>query len=130
MLTSRRRRKVVGFMSSNGMDEVSDDFKQRVYELVSHIPRGKVMTYGQIAYLAGSPLAARIVGGIAHFGDPDLPWQRVVKKDGSMAEGYPGGTAGHQAALEAEGVEFDENHHLEISRYLWRPAHPDQNSLL
>ncbi|HEX5447844.1 MAG TPA: MGMT family protein, partial [Candidatus Saccharimonadales bacterium] len=100
------------------------------YALVAQIPRGRVMSYGQIAALAGSPYSSRIVGGIAHWGDPNLPWQRVVKKDGSLAEGYPGGTAGHQSALEAEGVRFDEEHRLDMSRYLWRPPNPNQNSLL
>ena len=60
------------------------------------------MTYGQLAALAGSAYAARIVGGIAHFGNPDLPWQRVVNKQGGLASGYPGGRQGHKAALEAE----------------------------
>lgn len=64
------------------------------------------MTYGQIAALCGSPRAARIVGGIAHWGDQSLPWQRVVKADGSLAEGFPGGVAGHRAVLEPEGVDF------------------------
>lgn len=104
------------------MDRVNEDFRQRVYALVAQIPKGRVMTYGQLAALAGSPYAARIVGGIAHWGDPDLPWQRVVKKDGSLAEGYPGGIAGHQQALEVEGVEFNSQHQLDIEYLLWRPA--------
>lgn len=112
------------------MEAVNDDFKQRVYTLVAQIPRGRVMTYGQLAALAGSPYAARIVGGIAHWGDPSLPWQRVVKKDGSLAEGYPGGTEGHREALEAEGVEFSEEYKLDISKLLWRPPNPGSNSLL
>lgn len=112
------------------MVEASDDFRQRVYALVAQIPKGRVMTYGQLAALAGSPRAARIVGGIAHWGDPDLPWQRVVMKDGSLAPGYPGGVAGHQAALEAEGVEFDQENKLDVGRLLWHPPNPDQNSLL
>jgi methylated-DNA-protein-cysteine methyltransferase related protein len=113
------------------MEEVNDDFKQRVYALVAQIPRGRVMTYGQLAALAGSPYAARIVGGIAHWGDPDLPWQRVVMKDGGLAPGYPGGTAGHAEALKAEGVSISKDFKVEnMAERLWRPAHPDQNSLL
>ncbi len=102
------------------MDEVSEGFKQRVYAVVASIPRGKVMSYGQIAALCGSPRAARIVGGVAHFGDPDLPWQRVVMKDGGLATGYPGGVTGHRVALEAEGIEFVDNH-VKMSTHLWRP---------
>jgi len=113
------------------MDEVSDEFRQRVYEVVRHIPRGRVMSYGQIAALVGSPRAARIVGGVAHWGDPDLPWQRVVMKDGSLAPGYPGGTAGHADALRAEGVEISEDFKvMNMAERLWRPPHPNQNSLL
>lgn len=80
-------------------------FAQRVFALVAQIPRGRVMTYGQIAALAGNAKAARIVGGIAHYGPPDLPWQRVVNKKGRLAAGYYGGREGHKNDLIAEGVE-------------------------
>jgi methylated-DNA-protein-cysteine methyltransferase-like protein len=97
------------------------DFRGRVYALVSQIPRGRVMTYGQIAALAGHPNAARIVGGIAHWGDPGLPWQRVVKKSGSLAEGYPGGLSGHKQVLEGEGVEVTDDYRVDIEELLWWP---------
>jgi len=113
------------------MEEVNDDFKQRVYAIVAQIPKGRVMSYGQIAALAGSPYAARMVGGIAHWGDLDLPWQRVVMKDGGLASGYPGGTAGHAEVLRAEGVEIsDEFKVVNMAELLWQPPHPGQNSLL
>lgn len=111
-------------------DEVIDNFKQRVYEVVAQIPRGKVMSYGQIAAMVGSPRAARIVGGVAHWGDPDLPWQRVVMKDGSLAPGYPGGTIGHAEALTAEGVEVSDEFKVNMAKYLWQPVDPNQNFLL
>lgn len=103
------------------MQGVDANFQKLVYELVAQIPEGKVMSYGQIATLCGSPRAARIVGGVAHFGDPGLPWQRVVKKDGSLAEGYPGGTEGHAAALRAEGIEISEDYQVNMGKYLWQP---------
>ena len=111
-------------------ERVDKEFREIVYFYVSRIPKGRVMTYGQLAALAGHPYAARIVGGIAHWGDPGLPWQRVVKKDGSLAAGYPGGVAGHQEALEAEGVEFNHDHKLDIDKLSWIPPSPGQNSLL
>lgn len=83
-------------------------FKQRVEELVVQIPEGKVMTYGQIAALIGSPRAARQVGQVAHYGNPDLHWQRVVRKDGGLASGFPGGMSLHRQMLEDEGIEFAE----------------------
>lgn len=83
------------------------------------------MTYGQLAALAGNARAARIVGGIAHFGDPDLPWQRVVNKKGGLASGYPGGRLGHKAHLEAEGVrvhgEMGE-YYVDVEELLWKPT--------
>jgi len=112
------------------MDSADEGFKQKVYEIVRQIPKGRVMSYGQIAALCGSPQAARIVGGVAHWGDPDLPWQRVVMKDGSLAPGYPGGTKGHRAALAAEGIRFEDEYRVDMKEHLWRPPHPDQSSLL
>jgi methylated-DNA-protein-cysteine methyltransferase-like protein len=109
------------------MDEVDPNFRVRVEALVAQIPKGRVMTYGQLAALCGNARAARIVGGIAHFGDPDLPWQRVVNKKGGLALGYPGGRAGHKAALEAEGLEVSDDYYVDVKRLLW---HPDQMTLL
>jgi methylated-DNA-protein-cysteine methyltransferase related protein len=83
------------------------------------------MTYGQIAALAGSARAARIVGGIAHFGPPDLPWQRVVNKTGGLAAGYYGGREGQKRDLEAEGVQvFGEagSYYVNVSELLWLPT--------
>ncbi len=106
-------------------------FRERVEALVAQIPRGKVMTYGQLAALCGNARAARIVGGIAHFGDPDLPWQRVVNKSGGLASGYPGGRAGHKQVLEQEGVNVSEDYKVDVVQLLWWPTgmEPDQQSL-
>jgi methylated-DNA-protein-cysteine methyltransferase-like protein len=97
------------------------NFRERVEAVVAQIPRGRVMTYGQLAGLCGNARAARIVGGIAHFGDPNLPWQRVVNKQGGLAAGYPGGRAGHAAALEHEGIEVSENYSINVAKLLWSP---------
>ena len=97
------------------------NFRQRVESLVAQIPPGQVMTYGQLAALCGNARAARIVGGIAHFGDPDLPWQRVVNKQGGLASGYPGGRAGHKAQLESEGITVSEDYKINVEELLWWP---------
>lgn len=96
-------------------------FRARVEALVAQIPQGRVMTYGQLAALCGNARAARIVGGIAHFGDPNLPWQRVVNKRGGLAAGYPGGREGHRQVLEAEGVLVDEEGRVDIQKRIWWP---------
>lgn len=88
---------------------------------MARIPPGRVMTYGQIAALCGNARAARIVGGIAHFGNPDLPWQRVVNKSGGLAAGYPGGRAGHKQVLEAEGVAVSADYRVNVGELLWWP---------
>lgn len=96
-------------------------FREKVETIVAQIPKGRVMTYGQIATLCGSPRAARIVGGIAHYGNPDLPWQRVVMKDGSLATGFPGGIEGHKLALESENIEVDTDFRVGVQYLLWQP---------
>jgi alkylated DNA nucleotide flippase Atl1 len=72
--------------------------------------------------LCGNARAARIVGGIAHFGDPDLPWQRVVNKQGGLASGYPGGRRGHKQVLEQEGVKVSEDFKVDVEGLIWWPA--------
>jgi methylated-DNA-protein-cysteine methyltransferase related protein len=112
------------------MKRVDSQFKDKVLQVVAQIPRGKVATYGQVAAMAGASWAAWEVGQIAHTGPTDLPWQRVVNKNGGLARGYPGGINGHKAELEAEGISVDEDYRVEIERLLWRPPHQDQSSLL
>lgn len=97
-------------------------FRERVELLVAQIPSGRVMTYGQLAALCGNARAARIVGGIAHFGDPELPWQRVVNKRGGLAAGYPGGRQAHKQHLESEGIAFNDRDECNIEELLWWPS--------
>lgn len=103
------------------MNEATN-FTLRVNHLVAQIPKGRVMTYGQIAALCGNARAARIVGGIAHFGDPAMPWQRVVNKSGGLAAGYPGGREAHKKHLEAEGVLVTNDFKVDVSALLWSPS--------
>ena len=103
------------------MSRVDDGFKQRVYELVAQIPPSRVMTYGQLAAICGAAWAAWEVGQLAHFGPTDLPWQRVVNKQGGLARGYPGGLDGQKAALEAEGVNVSSEYKVDVGELLWSP---------
>ena len=110
------------------MPRVDEAFKNQVYRLVARIPRGKVMTYGQIAALCGAGWAAWEVGQIAHTGPTGLPWQRVVNKQGGLAAGWPnGGRAAHAAALRADGVTVSDDFTIDIAQLLWNP---DQTSLI
>lgn len=99
-------------------------FRDAVYNLVSQIPEGRLMTYGDIAVLSGVARGARLVGGIAHFGPCELPWHRVVNRFGGLASGFtgkfvdnwlgtsgaPGGKAGHRMVLEAEDVPVNDDY--------------------
>lgn len=103
------------------MPRVDSEFKKRVYKLVAQIPKGRVMTYGQIAALCGAAYAAWEVGQLAHYGPKELPWQRVVNKQGGLASAYTwGGLEGHKQALEAEGVEV-EDYRVRVTELLWVP---------
>ena len=79
-------------------------FRENVYALMGRVPQGKVTTYGDLAALAGHPYAARIVGGMAHYGPVELPWHRLVNRFGGLASGFPGGREQQQQLLEADGV--------------------------
>ena len=110
------------------MPRVDGAFRERVYVLVGQIPSGKLMTYGQIAAMCGAAWAAWEVGQIAHTGPTELPWHRVVNKQGGLAAGWPGGgREAHAVLLRAEGVKVSAEYMVDIGALQWRP---DQISLL
>lgn len=96
-------------------------FKRKVEELMAQVPAGKVTTYGDLAALAGHPYAARIVGGMAHYGDQQLPWHRLVNRFGGLASGYPGGREAQQVHLEADGHTCTNFVLNEFKECRWRP---------
>ena len=67
-------------------------FKARVYKVVARIPRGKTMTYKQVAARAGNPRAARAVGTLmSHNYDETIPCHRVIRSDGKVGDYNRGG---------------------------------------
>lgn len=100
---------------------MEDSFRSQVYDVVGQIPAGRVMTYGDIAALAGHPYAARQVGGLAHFGPTELPWHRVVNRLGDCAAGYYGGKEGHAKVLESEGFTVVDYRIVDFAERRWRP---------
>ncbi len=83
---------------------MNGNFRARVEELMALVPEGHVVTYGDLAALAGNAHASRIVGGIAHYGDTSLPWHRLVNRFGGLAAGFPGGREVQEQLLAAEGI--------------------------
>ena len=104
---------------------MEDAFPKRVYELVRCIPEGRVATYGQLALLAGSPRAARIVGAVMARAPAGLPCHRVLYRDGSLCcERAFGGKAVQRQLLEREGVPFLPDGRVDLRLCLWQPAAP------
>jgi methylated-DNA-protein-cysteine methyltransferase-like protein len=97
-------------------------FRERVYAIVRAVPRGRVVTYGQVAALAGRPRAAREVGWIAAGGGSGIPWQRVVNRFGGLASGYTSGRVGHRRALRRDGVRVSKTFTVDLRRYQWWPG--------
>lgn len=97
----------------------SPSFYEAVWALVRRVPRGKVVTYGQVASWLGSPRAARAVGyAMFNVHDPDVPWQRVINSQGRISIGG----ALHRPELqrqllEAEGVDFDAEGRVDLKRH-------------
>lgn len=93
---------------------------ERIYEVVKSIPKGKVMTYGQVALLAGNSRWARVVGYALHV-NPEpgvIPCHRVVNREGRVASGFAfGGTDAQRMLLEGEGVTFLENGLVDMKKH-------------
>jgi methylated-DNA-protein-cysteine methyltransferase-like protein len=97
---------------------------EAVWRLVRRIPRGRLMSYGQIAALLGQRLSPRAVGWALHGCPRDVPWQRVVNSRGGIStERLPDLPDGLQRALlEHEGVVFDAAGRCDLERYRFTPA--------
>jgi len=111
-------------------------YRERVYDLVRSIPKGRVMTYGQIALVLGEGYTARTIGYVMHGADSErVPWQRVINSQGKCSTGrltIPVNL--QQELLQAEGVEFNASGKCDLGKYLWFPegfeaADDEQTSL-
>lgn len=100
-------------------------FKKEVYEIVSAIPHGKVLTYGEIARLVGCPNHFRLVGRVMQGASSalDLPCHRVVNSQGRMAPGW----TEQRILLENEGVRIKANGCVDMSVSLWDVMEEDKS---
>lgn len=102
------------------------DFSEKVFRAVCRVPRGKVATYGQIARMIGSPRSARYVGFALRANpepgmDPQsIPCHRIVFRDGGLCKGFAfGGPEIQKEMLEAEGVIFADEDHIDLDACQW-----------
>ena len=104
----------------------------RVYEIVSAIPRGKVLTYGLISNLMEGRLSAQGVGwalnslknshsGNNCFNSDNVPWHRVINSKGMISthKRHEIAPDRQRKLLEAEGVIFEEDR-VDLEKYLWK----------
>ena len=80
-------------------------FSQKVKSIVAKIPKGKTLTYKEVATKAGSPNASRAVGAVMKGNyDPKVPCHRVIRSDGRIGDYNRGGQAVKIRLLKKEGV--------------------------
>ena len=106
------------------MHSVDDKtYRERVYEIVRQIPRGSVMTYGQIAEILGEGYTPRTVGYVMHGADTEnVPWQRVINSQGACSTGRMTMPVNlQQDMLESEGIVFNEKGKCDLKQFLWFP---------
>ena len=97
--------------------------EEKVYMVLAAVPSGSVVTYGQVAELAGLPRAARTVGRILGNlpKETELPWHRVINAAGkiSLPEDSPGFKT-QKARLQEEGVVLN-NNRVSLKKFNWQP---------
>ena len=97
--------------------------KQDVYEFLATIPKGKVVTYGQIGEHFGNKHYAQAIGNYLHE-NPDgdkYPCYKVVNRDGKLAPQYAfGGLNAQKARLEADGIAVV-NGKVDLKKYRYNP---------
>lgn len=103
-------------------------YYDEVYAIVKQIPKGKVATYGQIAWLTGSPKASRAVGYALHFNPQPgvIPCHRVVNRFGGLAPAFAfGGIDVQKELLEKENVLIGEDYLVDLKQYQWKPENEE-----
>lgn len=100
---------------------MAEVFTERVQRIIGGIPPGKVMTYGLVASRAGNRAGARQVARILHATSEkhDLPWHRVVNREGRISLPPGRGHEEQRALLAAEGVRIDGDGRIDLDRFLW-----------
>jgi methylated-DNA-protein-cysteine methyltransferase related protein len=111
--------------SSSQKTNHSDNFFERVYQVVRQIPTGRVTTYGAIARFIGSSMSSRMVGwamNASHSHDHLLPAHRVVNRNGMLTgKAHFRNPDIMQELLESEGIEVENDVVVEFQKHFWDP---------
>ncbi|MBW2149511.1 MAG: MGMT family protein [Deltaproteobacteria bacterium] len=97
-------------------------FYHQIYRVVCRVPRGQVVTYGQVAVILGCPGAARAVGYAMHRTPhgQGIPWHRVINARGRISiKGDVYAAEAQRALLESEGVVFEDGDRVDLKKYRW-----------
>jgi methylated-DNA-protein-cysteine methyltransferase-like protein len=98
------------------------EFKEKILRIVKLIPSGSVVSYGQVALMAGIPRAARQVGWVLHENGEKVPWWRVINNAGRISTNCEEHTAQMQKELlESEGIRVSKKLNIDIEKYRFRP---------
>lgn len=108
--------------------EPENTLAKKVIDFVWQVPRGSVVSYGQIAVKLGI-LDSRVIGNIMHTtgGIKDFPWWRVLNNEGRITIKDPAVRLRQKELLVAEGIQVNENFQLDIERYRYGTAKRQQN---
>jgi methylated-DNA-protein-cysteine methyltransferase-like protein len=95
-----------------------EEFFKRVYQVVKDIPRGRVATYGQIAWMLGEPQCSRRVGQALHYAPDDLnlPCHRMVNCNGRLVPHW----AEQKDLLLSEGIAFKSSGCVDLKKHRWQ----------
>jgi len=98
-------------------------FAEDVIAVLKAVPRGRVATYGQVAWTAGHPGAARQVAWILHSSSKKrgLPWHRIIGAEGRISLKKGRGFEEQRKLLYKEGVRVGPNGCIDLKRHLWEP---------
>jgi methylated-DNA-protein-cysteine methyltransferase-like protein len=97
------------------------NLRTAIYRLVRDVPRGQVVTYGQVAMAVGHPRSARAVGGAMRRCPDDVPWHRVVNAQGGISRRRQmAGMLTQRMRLEQEGIRLRRGR-VPLAQYRWEP---------
>jgi methylated-DNA-protein-cysteine methyltransferase-like protein len=99
---------------------------KRIIQVLRKVPRGRVTSYGAVAALAGLPNGARQVVRILHSSaeKENLPWFRILRKDGSIALPPGAGFELQEELLGKEGVAVSREGKVDLAKYGWAAVGP------